>query len=87
MIDGSAEYAAEALDASIERMQGITPDAWIVHRIDKSVCACPGLGGVRQGTVLTSSERSPIEETVLAMEKARKEGKTKYIGLSEVSLR
>lgn len=27
---------------------------------------------------------SPIEDTVAAMDKARKEGKTKYIGLSEV---
>ncbi|KAL8279700.1 hypothetical protein RQP46_008013 [Phenoliferia psychrophenolica] len=55
---------SSSIDASIARMQGITPDAWINHRVDKSV---------------------PIEETVGAMEKARKEGKCKYIGLSECS--
>ncbi|KAL8278863.1 hypothetical protein RQP46_008734 [Phenoliferia psychrophenolica] len=64
VVDGSKEYAAEAIDASIKRMNGITPDVWVVHRIDKTV---------------------PIEETVLAMEEARKAGKTKYIGLSECS--
>ena len=38
VVDGSPEYAAEAIDSSITRMQGIIPDVWIVHRIDKSVC-------------------------------------------------
>ncbi|KAK4704947.1 hypothetical protein P7C70_g1253, partial [Phenoliferia sp. Uapishka_3] len=64
VIDGSPEYAAEAIDSSIARMGGIKPDAWIVHRIDKDVA---------------------IEETVKAMDKERKAGKCKYIGLSECS--
>ena len=61
-ISGSKEYAAQAIDASIKRL-GTKPDAWILHRIDKS---------------------TPIEESVQAMEDARKAGKTRYIGLSEV---
>ncbi|ORY73847.1 NADP-dependent oxidoreductase domain-containing protein [Leucosporidium creatinivorum] len=61
--DGSQEYAAKAIDASIKRL-GVTPDAWLVHRVDKTI---------------------PIEESVQAMEDARKAGKTKYIGISECS--
>lgn len=52
------------MNDSIERLGGIYPDCWILHRIDK---------------------KTPIEETVRAMDAIRKEGKTKYIGLSEVS--
>lgn len=63
-VDGSPEYAIKALHDSIERMGGIYPDAWILHRIDK---------------------KTPIEESVRAMDALRKEGKTKYIGLSECS--
>lgn len=36
MVDCSAAYAAEAIDASIERL-GCTPDAWAAHRIDPKV--------------------------------------------------
>jgi len=63
-VDGSPEYAIKAMNDSIERMGGIYPDAWILHRIDK---------------------KTPIEESVRAMDAIRKEGKCKYIGLSEVS--
>ncbi|GAA5914905.1 aldo/keto reductase [Sporobolomyces salmoneus] len=63
-VDGSPAYAREALEASISRLGGLYPDAWIAHRIDKN---------------------TPIEETVGAMEALRKEGKCKYIGLSECS--
>ncbi|GAA5944666.1 uncharacterized protein JCM15063_000826 [Sporobolomyces koalae] len=63
-VDGSPEYAIEAIKNSIERMGGIYPDAWILHRIDKA---------------------TPIEESVRAMDAIRKEGKCKYIGLSECS--
>lgn len=37
-------------------------------------------------TMLTSRRCSPIEQTVRALDALRKEGKTKYIGLSEVRL-
>ena len=37
-------------------------------------------------TVFTSRRCSPIEQTVRALDALRKEGKTKYIGLSEVRL-
>jgi len=63
-VDGSPEYAIKAMNDSIERMGGIYPDAWILHRIDK---------------------KTPIEESVRAMDAIRKEGKCKYIGLSECS--
>ena len=63
--DGPASYTTAAIDASIKRL-GFAPDAWALHRIDKTV---------------------PIEETVKAMDDARKAGKTTYIGLSEVSCR
>lgn len=35
-INGSPEYTAKAIDASIERL-GFTPDAWALHRVDKNV--------------------------------------------------
>ncbi|KAI5475326.1 hypothetical protein MNV49_001630 [Pseudohyphozyma bogoriensis] len=62
-IDGTAEYAAKALEASIARL-GSAPDAWALHRVDK---------------------KTPIEESVRAMEAARKAGKTRFIGVSECS--
>ncbi|GAA6014405.1 hypothetical protein JCM11491_007042 [Sporobolomyces phaffii] len=62
--DGSPEYARAAIAASIERLGGVYPDAWILHRVDK---------------------KTPIEETVRAMDAIRQEGKCKYIGLSECS--
>jgi len=65
-VDGSPEWAIKAMDNSIERLGGLYPDAWILHRIDK---------------------KTPIEESVRAMDAIRKEGKCKYIGLSEVSRR
>ncbi|GAA5992216.1 hypothetical protein JCM5350_000643 [Sporobolomyces pararoseus] len=64
VVDGSPEYAIKAMNDSVERLGGIYPDCWILHRIDK---------------------KTPIEETVRAMDAIRKEGKTKYIGLSECS--
>lgn len=64
-IDGSPAYAKKAIQDSIDRMGGVHPDVWILHRIDKN---------------------TPIEESVKAMDALRKEGKCKYIGLSEVSL-
>lgn len=33
---GSKAYVAQAIDASIARM-GTTPDAWLLHRIDKTM--------------------------------------------------
>jgi len=36
MTKGSKEYAAKAIEASIKRL-GITPDAWLVHRVDKTM--------------------------------------------------
>ncbi|KAK4049844.1 hypothetical protein OIV83_003900 [Microbotryomycetes sp. JL201] len=35
-VDGSPEYFKKAIDASIERL-GFTPDAYLLHRIDKDV--------------------------------------------------
>ncbi|GAA5875753.1 hypothetical protein JCM1840_003507 [Sporobolomyces johnsonii] len=63
-VDGSPEYVKQAFAASTERLGGLYPDAWILHRIDK---------------------KTPIEETVKAMDELRQEGKFKYIGLSECS--
>ncbi|GAA5955779.1 hypothetical protein JCM8115_006850 [Rhodotorula mucilaginosa] len=63
-VDGSPEYAIEALDQSIKDLGGLYPDAYLLHRIDK---------------------QTPIEQTVRALDALRKEGKTKYIGLSECS--
>lgn len=64
-VDGSPEWAIEALDQSIKRLGGLYPDAYLLHRVDK---------------------QTPIEQTVRALDALRKEGKTKYIGLSEVGL-
>ncbi|GAA5981557.1 hypothetical protein JCM11641_004096 [Rhodosporidiobolus odoratus] len=61
--DGSAAFARECLERSIENL-GSAPDIWLLHRIDKN---------------------TPVEESVKAMEEARKEGKCKYIGLSAMS--
>ncbi|KAI5480326.1 hypothetical protein MNV49_001285 [Pseudohyphozyma bogoriensis] len=61
--DGSPEYAAKAIDASIERL-GFAPDAWALHRIDRKI---------------------PIEKIVEGLVAAQKAGKTKFIGLSEVT--
>ncbi|KAL8286536.1 hypothetical protein RQP46_004553 [Phenoliferia psychrophenolica] len=58
-VDGSEEYAAKAIDLSIERL-GSPPDAWICHRMDMKI---------------------PIEETVQAMEDARKAGKFSVLNL------
>lgn len=37
VVDGSKAYAEEAIESSIKRLHGFTPDVWIVHRIDKSM--------------------------------------------------
>ncbi|BGP15348.1 hypothetical protein JCM10213_003427 [Rhodosporidiobolus nylandii] len=36
-VDGSPEHAIQALDQSIKDLGGLYPDAWLLHRIDKTV--------------------------------------------------
>ena len=63
-ICGRPDYARQAVEASLMRLNVETIDLLYIHRIDKNV---------------------PIEDTVGAMSDLVKQGKVKYIGLSEPS--
>jgi len=62
-VDGRAEYAREACDASLKRLGVELIDVYYLHRLDPQV---------------------PIEETVGAMAGLVRQGKVRYLGLSEV---
>lgn len=63
-VDGSPQWAKEAVEKSLKRLGIDTIDLYYLHRVDQQV---------------------PIEETVGAMAEMVKEGKVRYIGLSEAS--
>lgn len=63
-INGTAEYAHRALEASLKRLGVDTIDLWYAHYLDPA---------------------TPVEETVGAMAEAVKQGKVRYLGLSNVN--
>lgn len=80
-ITNKADHIKSYIDGTIERL-GFTPDLYYLHRID------PGTYLVHSSPVATadrSIQDTPLEESITALESLRKEGKTKYIGLSECS--
>ncbi|KAK7052003.1 Aldo/keto reductase [Favolaschia claudopus] len=64
LINGTPEYARQALEKSLSSLGMDSVDLYYLHRADPTV---------------------PIEHTVRAMAEFVKEGKVKYLGLSEVS--
>ena len=63
-INGTPEYAGQAIDASLKRLNTSHIDLWYAHYPDPAI---------------------PIEETVGAMSIAVEQGKTRYLGLSNVT--
>jgi len=82
-ICGTPEYVKQACEASLKRLGVDQIDLYYLHRyrfctLLATEASFPSADGRADKTV-------PIEETVAAMAKLVKEGKVKYIGLSEVS--
>ncbi|KAI0775273.1 Aldo/keto reductase [Trametes elegans] len=73
-VNGTPEYAAEALDASLKRLGTDHVELWYLHRADPQVPI--------EVVHLRSHDKTL---TVGAMAEQVKAGKVKYIGLSEVS--
>jgi aryl-alcohol dehydrogenase-like predicted oxidoreductase len=63
-INGTPEYARQALENSLKRMGTAYIDLWYAHYADPAI---------------------PIEETVGAMSEAVRQGKVRYLGLSNVT--
>lgn len=63
-LNGTPEYAKQAVEDSLRRLETDVIDLYYLHRVDPRV---------------------PVEETVGAMANLVKEGKVRFIGLSEVS--
>jgi aryl-alcohol dehydrogenase-like predicted oxidoreductase len=75
-VTNSPEHIKSYIEGTIERL-GFTPDLYYLHRIDPSK---PPLG---PNDAL--NQYADVVETIPALDSIRKEGKTKYIGLSECS--
>ena len=76
MICGTPEYAKKACADSLKRLGIPQIDLYYLHRL-------PNLSIF--GSDNRADKNVPIEETVGAMAELVKEGKVKYIGLSEIS--
>lgn len=84
IINGTPEYAVQALEASLKRLGTDHVDLWYLHRL---VCTGPiKTSHACTHLFLTRADpQVPIELTIRAMAEQVKAGKVKYIGLSEVS--
>ena len=80
-ITNSASHIRTYIEGSIERL-GFTPDLYYLHRIDPGEYSVLAVTASRKLTPLVDT---PLEESIPALDALRREGKTRYIGLSECS--
>lgn len=74
-ICGTPEYIRDATKASLKRLQTDQIDMLFLHRFTKAATEL----------IARADQNVPVEHTVQAMAEFVKEGKVKYIGLSEIS--
>jgi aryl-alcohol dehydrogenase-like predicted oxidoreductase len=82
-VTNSASHIKAYMDGTIERL-GFTPDLYYLHRIDPSMYTKWFRLPFAEKPAYQQKD-TPLEESIPALELLRKEGKTKYIGLSECS--
>lgn len=83
-VTNSAAHIKEYIEGTIERL-GFVPDLYYLHRIDPSTPLRSHPRNPRHGVLLTCYSDTPLEESIPALDEIRRQGKTKYIGLSECS--
>ena len=74
-ICGTPKYVRQAIEASLKRLQTDQIDMLFLNRQPKSALQL----------ITRADQKVPIEQTVEAMAEFVKEGKVKYLGLSEIS--
>ncbi|KAF9767126.1 hypothetical protein IL306_000355 [Fusarium sp. DS 682] len=79
-LTNSASHIKSYIEGTIERL-GFTPDLYYLHRIDPSKPTYILLFSSQ----LTCDKDTPLEESISTLDELRKQGKTKYIGISECS--
>ncbi|KAG5757953.1 hypothetical protein H9Q72_013907 [Fusarium xylarioides] len=79
-VTNSASHIKEYIEGTIERL-GFAPDLYYLHRIDPSKLSLL----LFMEDIDSPNLDTALEESIPALDEIRKQGKTKYIGLSECS--